>query len=137
MFQSSGKDGAATECPYRPGDASKPASNPKGNKSVKEEDLVPIPQPATHWFTRNMSEINPAFPASSAWRLNAMYGDIVKLDLVDHLEVIISSYELADEIYDESRFDKNIEGPLKEARILIGDGLFSARTTEHVGIDRN
>ncbi|KAF7514665.1 hypothetical protein G7054_g15119 [Neopestalotiopsis clavispora] len=132
MAQSSGKDGAATECPYRPGDASKPASNPKGNKSFKEEDLVPIPQPATHWFTRNMSEINPAFPASSAWRLNAMYGDIVKLDLVDHLEVIISSYELADEIYDESRFDKNIEGPLKEARILIGDGLFSARTTEHV-----
>ncbi|KAK6212271.1 hypothetical protein LQW54_005402 [Pestalotiopsis sp. IQ-011] len=131
MSKASGKDAQATECPFRPGDASKAGSESKKSKPVKEEDLVPIPQPPPHWFTRNMPEINPAFPSSSSWRLNAMYGDIVKLDLVDHTDVIISSYELAKECYDESRFDKNVEGPLKEARILIGDGLFSGYSDEH------
>lgn len=132
MSKASGKDAQATECPFRPGDAPKAGSDSKKSKPVKEEDLVPIPQPPPHWFTRNMPEINPAFPSSSSWRLNAMYGDIVKLDLVDHTDVIVSSYELAKECYDESRFDKNIEGPLKEARILIGDGLFSGYSDEHV-----
>ncbi|KAI0535776.1 cytochrome P450 [Xylaria digitata] len=115
------------ECPYKPGGS---AVTQQGH-SVNEGAIVPIPQPPLHWFTRNLPEMDPSFPVSAFWRLAAIYGDIFKLDLVARKAVVISSYELINEVMDESRFRKNPTGPLKELRALLGDGLFTAYWNEH------
>jgi hypothetical protein len=45
--------------------------------------------------------------------------------------VMINTYELLAEIYDEKRFHKIVAGPLGELREhLIGDALFTAQTGE-------
>ncbi|KAI1845852.1 hypothetical protein JX266_007939 [Neoarthrinium moseri] len=132
MSHDDARVGRGMECPFRPGSTSIPSSAPKHNdQNIKEEDLVPIPQPPVHWFTRNMPEIEPAFPARSNWRLAAMYGDIVKLDLVKETVVIVSSHELANEVYDETRFEKHVAGGLKVLRDVLGAGLFTAYPGEH------
>ncbi|KAI1361816.1 cytochrome P450 [Xylaria arbuscula] len=107
-------------CPYKPGS---PAGAPR---NIGEDAIVPIPQPPTHWFTGNLAEMDASFPASSFWRLAAIYGDIFKLDLVVRQAVVVSSYELVNEVMDETRFRKKPTGPLKELRGLLGDGLFTA-----------
>jgi cytochrome P450/NADPH-cytochrome P450 reductase len=118
----------AMECPYKPGN---PAALQQ-QSSIKEDAIEPIPQPPTHWFTRNLPEMNPSFPISSLWRLAAIYGDIYKLDLVTRQQILVSSHELVNEVMDESRFQKSPTGPLKELRALLGDGLFSAYGHEEV-----
>ncbi|KAI0444421.1 cytochrome P450 [Xylaria telfairii] len=110
------------ECPYKPGNS----AAMQQEHGIKENAIVPIPQPPTHWFTRNLPEMDPSFPLSSIWRLAAVYGDIFKLDLVSRRNVVVSSHELVNEVMDESRFKKSPTGPLKELRALLGDGLFSA-----------
>ncbi|RYC58691.1 hypothetical protein CHU98_g7518 [Xylaria longipes] len=110
------------ECPYKPGNSA--ASQQE--HSVNENEIVPIPQPPTHWFTRNLPEMEPSFPLSSFWRLAAVFGDIYKLDLISYRIVVVSSYELVNEAMDVSRFQKSPTGGLKELRALLGDGLFSA-----------
>ncbi|TGJ85736.1 hypothetical protein E0Z10_g3030 [Xylaria hypoxylon] len=115
------------ECPYKPGGS---AATQQQQHSVNENAIVPIPQPPTHWFTRNLPEMDPSFPISSLWRLAAVYGDIFKLDLVTRQAVVISSHELINEVMDESRFRKNPTGPLTELRALLGDGLFTAYWNE-------
>ncbi|KAI0203711.1 cytochrome P450 [Astrocystis sublimbata] len=109
-------------CPYTPEESA--AKQPV--TSVKDDDIVPIPQPPTHWFTRNLPEVDPAFPVSSMWRLSGQFGDIYKLDLVSRTNVVVSSHELTDEIMDESRFEKEPSGGTRELRALLGDGLFTA-----------
>ncbi|KAI1108826.1 cytochrome P450 [Nemania sp. NC0429] len=110
------------ECPYKPGNsvATQPAHSANGDANL------PIPQPPTHLFTRNLPEMDPSFPVSSLWRLAAIYGDVFKLDLVTSQRVVVSSHELFSEVMDESRFQKSPSGGLKELRVLLGDGLFSA-----------
>lgn len=39
---------------------------------------------------------------------------------------MVNNYRLAREVLDETRFHKAVAGPLKEIRILVGDGLFTA-----------
>lgn len=118
------------ECPYKPGDQ----AAAQQQHSTDENATVPIPQPPTHWFTRNLPEMNPAFPVSSFWRLAPIYGDIFKLDLITRQTIVISSWELVNEVMNESRFEKSTTGPLKELRVLLGDGLFSAYGSEEVNI---
>ncbi|KAI0427039.1 cytochrome P450 [Xylaria sp. FL1042] len=111
------------ECPYKPGSQSAPQQK---HDNINEDAIMPIPQPPTHWFTRNLPDMDPSFPLSSYWRLAAIYGDIFKLDLVTRTAVVLSSYELINEVMDESRFRKQPSGPLRELRALLGDGLFTA-----------
>jgi hypothetical protein len=40
--------------------------------------------------------------------------------------VMVNNYRLAREVLDEKRFHKAVAGALKEIRILVGDGLFTA-----------
>ncbi|KAJ2988204.1 hypothetical protein NUW58_g4103 [Xylaria curta] len=109
-------------CPYKPDNA----AAAQQEHGIDEKAIVPIPQPPAHWFIRNLPEMDPSFPVSSLWRLQAIYGDIFKLDLVNRQTVVISSHELFNEVMDESRFVKSPTGPLKELRALLGDGLFTA-----------
>ncbi|KAK6078628.1 bifunctional P-450/NADPH-P450 reductase [Seiridium cupressi] len=130
MSQNTNSASGAMECPFKPGNSSNSSAASKQHQTVNENDLVPIPQHPVHWFTRNMPEITPTFPTSSNWRLAAMYGEIVKLDLVSSVVVIVSSYDLINEVYDESRFEKHVEGGLEVLREVIGDGHFSAYSHE-------
>ncbi|KAI1756808.1 cytochrome P450 [Xylaria castorea] len=110
------------ECPYKPSSS----AATQQEHSIKENEIVPIPQPPAHWFIGNLPEMDPSFPLSSIWRLGEVFGDIYKLDLVSRQNVFVSSYELANEIMDESRFQKSPTGGTKELRALLGDGLFTA-----------
>ena len=57
-------------------------------------------------------------------------GEIFELRFPTGSELVISTYELFDEICDEKRFGKAVTGGLKELRNLAHDGLFTARTDE-------
>ncbi|KAI0451948.1 hypothetical protein F5B21DRAFT_506720 [Xylaria acuta] len=121
------------ECPYKPGDS----AATQQEHSINENRILPIPQPPTHWLIRNLPEMDPPFPLSSIWRLAAVFGDIFKLDLVSRQMVVVSSYELFNEVMDESRFQKSPTGGLKELRALLGDGLFSVYGHEEVTADKS
>jgi cytochrome P450/NADPH-cytochrome P450 reductase len=43
---------------------------------------------------------------------------------------MVSSFELVDELCDETRFDKKVWAPLQQVRPFAGDGLFTSRTQE-------
>ncbi|KAI0389114.1 cytochrome P450 [Xylariaceae sp. FL0594] len=112
-------------CPYKPS-APPAAAQQDSSDDVPEDALVPIPQPPTHWFVGNLPEMNPSFPLSSIWRMADIYGDIYKVDLKTVTVVVISSYELINEVMDTSRFQKKPTGTLYELRSFLGDGLFTA-----------
>jgi hypothetical protein len=44
--------------------------------------------------------------------------------------IMINNQRLAHEVLDEKRFRKIVAGALKEIRILVGDGLFTAHDGE-------
>lgn len=44
--------------------------------------------------------------------------------------MIVSGFELVNELSDEKRFDKAVRGALRRVRAIGGDGLFTADTTE-------
>lgn len=122
-------------CPFSSiSQAAPSASTPATGKEqhIDETKLCPIPQPPPAWLTGNLSELNPAFSAQSIWRLAGIYGDIFQLDLVSEKVVVVSSHELAQELFDQSRFDKGITGAVTEVRDLLGDGLFTGKTQEEV-----
>ena len=58
-------------------------------------------------------------------------GPIYELRLATRNLIVVSNYELFNEICDEKRFGKNVSGPLVELRAAIHDGLFTAHTSEH------
>ncbi|KAI0855196.1 cytochrome P450 [Xylaria cubensis] len=110
------------ECPYKPNSS----AATQQEHGIKEDEIIPIPQPPAHWFIGNLPEMDPSFPLSSIWRLADEFGDIYKLNLVSRQNVFVSSYELSNELMDESRFQKSPTGGTKELRALLGDGLFTA-----------
>lgn len=99
-------------CPYIPNakQASEEASN--APETSNDGPYKPIPQPPTHWFTKNIPEIDPAVPAASIWMLADIYGEIFQLDLVSHKTIVLSTQELINEAMNEERFEKNVSGGL-------------------------
>ena len=99
--------------------------------------LQPIPQPPKHLFglLGNIPDIDITAKSTSYSRLAAEYGAIYKLDLVGKEITILSSHELVNETFDETRFEK-VLGTLREVRHAAGDGLITALTTEPVSLSR-
>ncbi|KAG6362091.1 hypothetical protein INS49_010320 [Diaporthe citri] len=91
----------------------------------------PIPHPPEKWLIGNAGEIDPTFFISSVWRLADIYGPIFSLKLFGRTVVVVSSYELVNEVCDESRFEKTTKGNLETLRALVGGGLFTAYSDEH------
>lgn len=86
---------------------------------------VPGPRPLPGIGT--LYAINPAKVVESAQKLAHQYGGIY----VHHLPnkpplYVITSFELANELADESRFQKEIHDSLAEIRAFAGNGLFTA-----------
>ena len=98
------------------------------------EESIPIPQPPTTWFLGNIPDIDPSNAATSFWRLADIYGPIFKLSLPGRDVIVCSNYETVNDLFDWKRFEKQVDGPLKELRALSGDGLFTAYMGEKVYI---
>jgi cytochrome P450 / NADPH-cytochrome P450 reductase len=92
--------------------------------------LSPIPQPPTMPVVGNMLSLDSAAPVQHLTRLARELGPIFWLDMMGAPIVIVSGYELVDELSDEKRFDKVVRGALRRVRAIGGDGLFTADTAE-------
>ncbi|KAI7783172.1 cytochrome P450 [Diaporthe eres] len=112
----------------------------KKEPNLKPDDVVepsidgpgePIPHPPEKWLIGNAGEIDPAFFISSVWRFADIYGPIYSLKLFGRSVVVVSSYELVNEVCDEARFEKTTKGNLETLRALVGSGLFTAYSDEH------
>src|ERR1700730_10113675 len=93
-------------------------------------NLVEIPQPPTKPILGNLLNLDRAGPVQGFMRLAKKYGPIYKLALRKTFLVVVSSHELVNELCDEARFDKSIDGALRKVRQFAGDGLFTAETSE-------
>src|SRR5262249_1945225 len=62
--------------------------------------------------------------------LARIYGPIFRLELAGRSLVVLSSFELVNEVCDDHRFDKFLGPGLMQARVIVGDGLFTAWTHE-------
>ncbi|HTO66783.1 MAG TPA: cytochrome P450 [Bradyrhizobium sp.] len=92
--------------------------------------LSPIPQPPARPVVGNMLSLDSAAPVQDLTRLAKELGPIFWLDMMGAPLVIVSGYELVDELSDETRFDKVVRGALRRVRAIGGDGLFTADTSE-------
>jgi len=97
---------------------------------VDQKDLLPIPQPPTKFLLGNLKDIDPLNFPGSLWRLHDIYGPIFKLNLAGRTTVVIGSYDLVNEVSDPNRFEKKVDGNLKQVRMLLEDGLFTAYNDE-------
>jgi cytochrome P450 / NADPH-cytochrome P450 reductase len=97
-------------------------------------ESLPIPQPPPSFLLGNLKDIDPSNAPASMWRLADIYGPIFKLSLAGRNTIVVSSYELVNDLFDWNRFEKPVNGALNEVRTLTGDGLFTARPGEHVGV---
>ena len=91
--------------------------------------LEPIPQPPTKFILGNLPDIGTDH-VQEFMKLAQEYGPIYQLTLPGRELVIVSGFDLVDELSDEKRFDKKVWSPLKNVRTFSGDGLFTSETQE-------
>lgn len=93
--------------------------------------LATIPQPPAKLLLGNLPDMDLDTPVQGFVRLAREYGPIYQLELPGGRRlVVVSSFELVNELCDEKRFDKKVWKPLRNVRAFAGDGLFTARTQE-------
>ncbi|MCJ1377356.1 hypothetical protein MMC17_000451 [Xylographa soralifera] len=73
-----------------------------------------------------MRDLDPANVLDSILRLVDIHGPILKLNIAGNVRLVVSSYELFNELCDEKRFAKRPSGGLLELRNGAEDGLFTA-----------
>ena len=100
--------------------------------NVIQTDSIParIPQPPEQFMFGNMFALSASSPVRDMVRLAGEYGGIYRLAIRGKVLVVVSDYDLVNEICDEKRFDKTIRGTLGLIRRFSGDGLFTAKTQE-------
>jgi cytochrome P450/NADPH-cytochrome P450 reductase len=89
-----------------------------------------IPQPPTKMLVGNLLDVMGGTPTQDIVKLAREYGPIIQLDLPGRQMVVVSGFDLVDELSDESRFDKKVWTPLRKVRTFAGDALFTAETQE-------
>ena len=75
-----------------------------------EVHLEPIPRPPGHLLVGNLFDLDAAHPIESLMDLARNTGPSFELAVPGGSRVIVSGFELVDELCDESRFDKKL-GP--------------------------
>ncbi|KAK0632364.1 cytochrome P450 [Immersiella caudata] len=91
---------------------------------------LPIPHPPEKLFTKNLTEMDPNFAVSSFWRLAEIYGPIFSLNLVKRKIIVISDYELINEVCDDNLYEKLVTGVQENIRPLTKNGLFTSYSDE-------
>jgi cytochrome P450/NADPH-cytochrome P450 reductase len=94
------------------------------------ETLERIPSPPKKPLVGNIFDISTVTPIQGLIALARELGPIFKLDMMGKPITVVSGFALADELFDESRFDKSVRGALHRVRAISGDGLFTAYTSE-------
>ena len=93
-------------------------------------ETAAIPQPpATPLFGHALS-LDRHAPLANLNALARELGPIFQLDMMGAKVLFVSGAKLASELWDETRFDKAVRGPLARVRAIGGDGLFTAKTRE-------
>ncbi len=92
--------------------------------------LSPIPHPPTKPVVGNVLSVDSSAPSQHLARMAKEYGPIFWLDMMGSPFVVVSGADLVDELSDEKRFDKSVRGSLRRVRLIAGDALFTAYTTE-------
>ncbi len=90
----------------------------------------PVPQPPLKPIIGNLAEVMGGTPVQSLMGLARTYGEFFKLTIFDHDVHVASSQELVNELCDETRFSKRVQGALQQIRAVAGDGLFTAHSNE-------
>lgn len=104
-----------------------PQSSPSRQSAQPRTAPGPEPKP----LIGTLATIAGDTPVQDSMRLAREYGEIFQHHIPGRAELfVVSSQRLADELCDESRFDKRVHAPLAEIRNFAGDGLFTARTQE-------
>ncbi len=89
-----------------------------------------IPQPPTKPLVGNLLDIGADDHVQNFMKIAQEYGPIVQLDFPGRELVLVSNFDLVDELSDEQRFNKKVWSPLRKVRAFAGDGLFTAETQE-------
>ncbi|GCE13550.1 bifunctional cytochrome P450/NADPH--P450 reductase [Tengunoibacter tsumagoiensis] len=88
-----------------------------------------LPQPPAKFLVGNLFDVSGDH-VQNFMKLAREYGPIYQLDLPGRQLVVVSGFDLVDELSDETRFDKKVWTPLRNIRSFAGDGLFTAETKE-------
>ena len=97
---------------------------------IDQSKLEPIPQPPGHPIIGNIFDLRGEVPILNLMKLAELYGPIYRLRLGPRSVLVLSSFELVDEVCDDTRFDKFLGPGLAQARMIAQDGLFTAWTQE-------
>ncbi len=97
---------------------------------MSTENIVRIPQPPEKFLLENLLDLSATSPIQDMVRLAREYGPIYRLEMRGRVAIVLSGYELVNEVCDEKRFDKSIRGALRLVRRFSGDGLFTSKTEE-------
>jgi cytochrome P450 / NADPH-cytochrome P450 reductase len=119
-------------CPFHRGPA-KPQAPPSASHDDPDTEIpegIPIPHPPEKLFTKNLTEIDSNFAASSFWRLAEIYGPIFSLNLIKRKIIVISDYELINEVCDDNLYEKLVTGVQENIRPLTKNGLFTSYSDE-------
>ena len=96
---------------------------------ASENPLHPIPSPPRKFVLGNMLSVRADAPIQDMMRLTRELGPIFWLDMMGKPMVIVSGFDLVDELCDEQRFAKSTRGALRKLR-PVAHGLFTADTEE-------
>ncbi|HEX4946888.1 MAG TPA: cytochrome P450, partial [Blastocatellia bacterium] len=92
--------------------------------------LARIPEPPETFLLGHLLTLSADNTVQDLIRLARELGPIFRLEIRGRVGIIVSGFELVDELSDEKRFDKAVRGALKIVRGFGGDGLFTAKTSE-------
>ena len=90
---------------------------------------IPVADPSAALAAGGVPAAHALTPTEIQMAWARHYGPIVQLPGAGPRAVMLSSFALVDEICDDQRFDKSIGGGLGEMRGVMGDGLFTADTS--------
>jgi cytochrome P450 / NADPH-cytochrome P450 reductase len=91
----------------------------------------PIPQPPGYPVLGNLFDVKGAeTPIQALMKLARQYGPIFKLHAGPVKLIVVSGFDLVDEICDDRHYDKMLGKALLDRRVVAGDGLFTSWTHE-------
>jgi len=95
---------------------------------------VTLPHPPDrHPTLGDAKAVDATRPTQSEYELAVALGPIYELMFGSQYRLlIVTGTELAEELWDESRFEKHVAAPLKKLREVTGDALFMAYSDEPV-----
>jgi cytochrome P450 / NADPH-cytochrome P450 reductase len=97
---------------------------------TEQSTYARIPEPPETFLLGHLLTLSAETPVQDMWRLARELGPIYRMEMRGRVVIVLSGYDLVNEVCDEKRFDKSIRGGLRLVRRFGGDGLFTSKTEE-------